>query len=323
MKGVALIILLLPKVVLSQVVEGQRYSSAIRLNVKQFKGKNGDLALKNTAYFIYKVDTIPTMRVPYYLINSRAKEEILGIQNDLAKAKEDFLNKKVINVERASLHLSTLRTKDKSWFISFYQREVEFYQRYEKIIKPRELLIADSLVQAKRRIEKEKRKTDSLALIERTKGYYFVNAPQLSLLAQANVSSKALGTIEPYSYVKKVQEKELNGYAKIKVIDWRDVDEAEGFVLATFLVNSLDKVTVSSPNRETAFKGYFASFIKKSDSPSNSSSYQSSQFKSTPSSTKTTRSSEPSRTYYRGPRGGCYYYSSSGKKVYVDHSYCN
>lgn len=29
-----------------------------------------------------------------------------------------------------------------------------------------------------------------------------------------------------------------------------------------------------------------------------------------------------SRTYQRGPRGGCYYLSASGKKVYVDHSYC-
>ena len=27
--------------------------------------------------------------------------------------------------------------------------------------------------------------------------------------------------------------------------------------------------------------------------------------------------------YIRGPRGGCYYINSNGKKVYVDHSYCN
>jgi hypothetical protein len=27
--------------------------------------------------------------------------------------------------------------------------------------------------------------------------------------------------------------------------------------------------------------------------------------------------------YYTGPRGGCYTYSSSGKKRYVDHSYCD
>jgi len=29
------------------------------------------------------------------------------------------------------------------------------------------------------------------------------------------------------------------------------------------------------------------------------------------------------RSYIRGPRGGCYYYSSSGRKVYVDRSLCN
>lgn len=26
---------------------------------------------------------------------------------------------------------------------------------------------------------------------------------------------------------------------------------------------------------------------------------------------------------HRGPQGGCYYYNSSGDKVYVDRSYCN
>jgi len=29
------------------------------------------------------------------------------------------------------------------------------------------------------------------------------------------------------------------------------------------------------------------------------------------------------RTYTRGPKGGCYYISSSGRKTYVDHSLCN
>ena len=29
------------------------------------------------------------------------------------------------------------------------------------------------------------------------------------------------------------------------------------------------------------------------------------------------------RTYTRGPKGGCYYLSTSGRKVYVDHSLCN
>jgi uncharacterized protein YgiM (DUF1202 family) len=29
------------------------------------------------------------------------------------------------------------------------------------------------------------------------------------------------------------------------------------------------------------------------------------------------------RVYFRGPRGGCYYLSGSGRKVYVDRSLCN
>jgi len=29
-----------------------------------------------------------------------------------------------------------------------------------------------------------------------------------------------------------------------------------------------------------------------------------------------------SKVYYTGPRGGCYYYSASGGKVYVDRSLC-
>jgi len=38
----------------------------------------------------------------------------------------------------------------------------------------------------------------------------------------------------------------------------------------------------------------------------------------TPSTTATR-----SGGYIRGPRGGCYYYSASGRKVYVDRSLCN
>jgi len=35
------------------------------------------------------------------------------------------------------------------------------------------------------------------------------------------------------------------------------------------------------------------------------------------------RRSSGSRTYLTGPRGGCYYLGGSGRKVYVDHAYCN
>lgn len=42
-----------------------------------------------------------------------------------------------------------------------------------------------------------------------------------------------------------------------------------------------------------------------------------------PSRTTSRASSAAAAGYYTGPRGGCYTYSSSGRKRYVDHSYCN
>jgi uncharacterized protein YraI len=46
---------------------------------------------------------------------------------------------------------------------------------------------------------------------------------------------------------------------------------------------------------------------------------------SAPSTVRTLipRASSSSRGYFRGPRGGCYTYSASGRKRYVDHSLCN
>lgn len=35
------------------------------------------------------------------------------------------------------------------------------------------------------------------------------------------------------------------------------------------------------------------------------------------------RRSSGGRDYHTGPRGGCYYYSGSGRKQYVDRSYCH
>lgn len=35
------------------------------------------------------------------------------------------------------------------------------------------------------------------------------------------------------------------------------------------------------------------------------------------------RRSATGRVYYTGPRGGCYYVTAGGNKVYVDRSYCN
>ena len=64
---------------------------------------------------------------------------------------------------------------------------------------------------------------------------------------------------------------------------------------------------------------YRASDLVKSAAPA----ARTNSSKSSASSGRSRRSSAESRGYYTGPRGGCYTYSASGRKRYVDRSYCN
>lgn len=59
---------------------------------------------------------------------------------------------------------------------------------------------------------------------------------------------------------------------------------------------------------------YRASDLVKSNQPS---------ARASTSASAPRRSSAESRGYYRGPRGGCYTYSASGRKRYVDRSLCD
>ncbi len=65
---------------------------------------------------------------------------------------------------------------------------------------------------------------------------------------------------------------------------------------------------------------YRASDEVRTYAPSSSSG---SEGRSRRASGTTRRASAESRGYYTGPRGGCYTYSASGRKRYVDRSLCN
>lgn len=60
--------------------------------------------------------------------------------------------------------------------------------------------------------------------------------------------------------------------------------------------------------------------LRKISKTQNKALYKSTRSYATP---KRSRSSSSGRSRHRGPRGGCYYINSAGKKVYVDRSKCN
>lgn len=82
----------------------------------------------------------------------------------------------------------------------------------------------------------------------------------------------------------KIKYKDQIGYLSLAAVEFND--EVEDFI--------------NSRNGSTTFKNK-----SKSSSSRTSSSYR-----------------RQNRTYFNGPRGGCYYIDSNGKKIYVDKSLC-
>ncbi|WP_293887492.1 MULTISPECIES: DUF3157 family protein [unclassified Sphingobacterium] len=90
------------------------------------------------------------------------------------------------------------------------------------------------------------------------------------------------------------------------------------------VLNAQNKYATTTDGRTVLLKSDGTWEYVKDRSPSSNIN----QFKSTspsPSSrrTNTSKSSSSTRSYIRGPRGGCYYINSNGNKTYVDRSMCN
>ena len=89
-------------------------------------------------------------------------------------------------------------------------------------------------------------------------------------------------------------------------------------------LNSRLRVSLDSINKEVTYKAKLEESKKAKAENSLPQSGSSSSYNSfsSPAPAPKRPSSNSYRTYYTGPRGGCYYIGGTGKKVYVDRSLC-
>jgi len=293
--------------------------SQINLNNLANKGlesvkqkKNLKLAETYTTYFTANGESIPMMRVPSAEITSDASSYIVLLQTDLQTANESYATKGAItNLNTFSSNLSNIISYDGDWVVEHYKTEIDFYQKYEAkrkktadsldvINKKNEQIaakrIADSLAVIKKAKDIEmkeiqKVKADSMAYVERTKGFSFVNVDELSLRETASKTGKLLATLGACTYVKIINDVEVDGYVKVKV------GNMQGFVYKSYLVDNLDSISVEGADIVTA--------------------------KSKPTVVIETVTNTNTRTYSRDSNGNCYYLNSTGKRIFVDRSHCN
>ena len=138
--------------------------------------------------------------------------------------------------------------------------------------------------------------TFQLLVTAQTHRYARVISPNANLRDAPAVTSTAAEEIAEETLVKILDEK-LPWYV-VRIgnrVGWMHLDTLE-FVIA------------STPSQRLSEQSLTPDYTPKKSSPSGGS---------------TPRSSDANSHYIRGPRGGCYYISSSGRKVYVDRSMCN
>lgn len=294
------------------------------------KKQKTKLAEEYLQYFEMNGKKIPFLRVPNDKIKGDAKNDIIAVQDNLEKSKKLCLAGELSKVHLYSIprKIQDITILDKDWIVSHYAQEAAFYEEQDNIVR-KELerkrrldqaredstrRVADNLARKKmdsiRTLEEiaKKRKQDSLAYYERIKGWHFVNAKSIKLYSSASEKSKVIGDIGTASYVKILGAVDTKGFVKVSISDY------EGYVYKKYLVDDLDKITVSNAEADVNYakKNYTTAITAKATAQDKQQVQQAKQVNRVGSG-----------IYYRGKRGGCYYYSPSGKKVYVDRSLCN
>jgi hypothetical protein len=124
-----------------------------------------------------------------------------------------------------------------------------------------------------------------------------VTASSATLRGRPSVSGKALDVV--------AKNTQLEAIAKRNIWTLVQTEDYAGWLEAKWL-----EPCVSGTESKTPILGSIASGPAASPT-------------STPVTAPSQQSTSESHIYTRGPKGGCYYMSSSGRKVYVDHSLCN
>lgn len=278
---------------------------------------------------------VSILRVPEDKIVSNGKAFILKVQNLLDGYQQKYKQGEHIEVPYSDNNLYDIKALDPDWPTSYYEAELREYRQYGIKLAEKQRRYKDSLETASR-INKQrqedslriarKKLEDSLDYVERTKDFHFINKEFVLLKEKPSDKSKTVGKIYLGSYVKVLGFSESTGYLKVSLQD------VEGFVKQTEVAGSLDALAASEGDlkifKSRQYYKYEPNYdYEVSSQPQQSQSLytQSSGVSSGKSSSKSSGKARYSsaRTYYRGPRGGCYYLSSSGGKVYVDRSYCN
>ncbi len=236
------------------------------------------------------------LRVPKKNVKSPAKDYIVSIQKTLTEIQKDIqAGEKINSTDKYNFksNINSINYRDRSWKIEFYENE---FNKYEKLIDLKSKQAFSNYLNSKNEeYEREKKELED----EIQKSLRFVNIGELTIYSDSSTKSEDIGHLPAFCAVKVVEELE-NGFSKIIACSYKS-----GFVKSEYLVTSKQLVTVESELKNIDHNFCYVIY------PDDDEMYYRGYIP------------ESERTYYLGPKGGCYYLTTNGHKVYVDRSVCN
>ena len=189
-----------------------------------------------------------------------------------------------------------------SFPIRYYREEAKAYEEWSKLLFQREWDARAARVQ---------RAKDSVRVEQLKEGYYWIIPDSVWVKQQPDAKAATIGRIYRLSYIKAY---EVDGKP-----DWSEIQFGDhtGYILLDQLATDWDELELSDEETEKLKKGRYYNFI-----PTAAYKAKLAREKAAEEAAFERANRPPKRNYIRGPKGGCYYLDSNGKKQYVDHSFC-
>lgn len=251
--------------------------------------------------------TVQVLRVPPdELSGNMLKQYVFSVQAELDRQREFYQEGESIEFgSRGKVEMScrSIQKEDPTFPTHYYRAELKALLAWDEAAEKRQIEKNNALIKAY---------NDSIHLKNLKGDYKWINAAFVIVREAPDAKADSIGKLYRLSYV--------HAYKVVGKDDWAEIDfgSHKGFILKSDIANEWEKMNLVEDELETLKSGRYYDFEP-------TITYKAKLDKAAAAKERMTiamKKSIPKRTYYTGPRGGCYYLDANGYKQYVDRGFC-
>lgn len=251
--------------------------------------------------------SIQILRIPQEELgeNVQLRMAVYGAQEELKEQQDAYKKGTMLKFGsrgQVSSNCRTIEREEPGFPIKYYNEEAEALWAWYEAEQKREMEESNARYKARR---------DSIRIVNLKEGYVWINPDSVWVRSKPDSKSPAIGRIYRLSYVKGYEVEGKDGWVEI------EFENHTGYVPEDAIAYEWEDMLLTDAETDELKLGRYYQFVP-------TPAYKAKLDKEQAAEERAMRAANaaPSRKYYTGPRGGCYYINSRGNKQYVDHSFC-